>query len=426
MARIRPERRRPLDLAISALIVVVLAIAGAVIWFHSPVRHTESVQAAAAVPEVAPATSVPDHLVARWHARSAVTDAPAVSRSLIVTADGGSVVGHDPGSGRQVWRYQRNLGLCAIIAAWPASADEVLAAYRNSRGCGEVTALNGATGARVGGRSSAADDRIRLSSDSGYVVSQGDTRLETWGSNLVRGIEYGRVDAPVKPDVQPGRKNCRLSSATVGGDRIALIEHCGDEPGYRLTVLGAVLDKDEKVQQYGSAVITDGTTGPPPVVISMSDSAIAVYDGGGNRPLPALSAGTAPVPATIRTFNTDGAAVSANTVDGDPAPPAHAVPIVAGGLTTYFTGRATVVIDTRTGRPLYQVPGAIGAGDMMDGQLLLPTATGISVRDAADGRELRSMRLPRPGDGSSTVNLRVLGDVVVEQSGDEITAYGPA
>ncbi|MGC5256393.1 hypothetical protein ACPXCG_08555 [Gordonia sp. DT218] len=427
MVRIRPERRTPVDLVVSAAIVVILLVAGLLVWAHSAVRHTDSIQAAASVPDVAPATAVPAGFTPLWRARSTVTHTPAIARSLVVTADGGSVTGRDPATGHEVWHYRRDLALCAVLAAWPSSNNEVLAAYRNSRGCGEITALDGSSGQREGARSSDADDRVQLVSDSGYVVSQGSTRLETWGSNLVRGIEYGRVDAPVKPDVQPGRTGCRLMSATTGGDRVAVIEHCGDEPGYRLTVLGAVLNKDEEVQQYRSSLITDGTSGPAPVAIAMSSSGIAVYDGGGNRPAPASNdAPAGPVAPAVRQFTTDGVPTVVNTVAGAPAPPDDVVPVTNGGLTSYFTGGTTVVLDAQNVRPIYQVPGAIGTGDVMAGQLLLPTATGISVRDAATGREVRSIPVRRDGYTRGPISLRVLGSTVIEQWGSTVAAYGPA
>ncbi|MYR08926.1 hypothetical protein GTV32_22580 [Gordonia sp. SID5947] len=427
MVRIRPERRTPVDLVVSAAIVVILLVVGLVVWVNSTARHTDSAQAAVTAPAVTAATAVPARLTPLWHARSPVTSTPAIARSLVITADGGSVVGRDPTTGHEVWHYRRDLGLCAVLAAWPSSNNEVLAAYRNSRGCGEVTALDGSSGQREGSRSSDADDRINLASDSGYVVSQGPTRLETWGSNLVRGIEYGRVDAPVKPGVQPGRTGCRLMSSTIGGDRVAIVEHCGNEPGYRLTVLGAVLNKDEEVQQYGSSLITDGTSGPPPVAIAMSSSGIAVYDGGGNRPAPASNDAPAEAPApSVRQFTTDGVPTVVNTVAGAPAPPDGAVPVTNGGLTSYFTGGTTVVLNAQNVHPIYQVPGAIGSGDVMADRLLLPTATGISVRDAATGREVRSIPVQRDGYTGGPISLRVLGTTVIEQWGSTVQAYGPA
>lgn len=421
MARILPERRTPVDLAISAAIVVVLVVAGIAVWYVSPVRHTEDARAATAPPDVAPATSVPTGFRVAWRAASAATETPAVARSVIVSADGGTVSGRDPASGRVLWEYRRNLPLCTAAAAWRASTDEILAVYLNSRGCSEVTALDAASGRRLGARTSDADDTLRLITDSGYVVAAGPTRVETWGSNLVRGVEYGRVSAPVKPGVQPGRVDCRIESAAIGGSRIALIEHCRNDPGYRLTVLGAVLDSDEKVQQFGSSVITSGTSGPPPVLVAMSGSAIAVYDGGGNSP--------EPTPPTIRGFNSDGAPTTTNTVEGGAAPPADSVAQADDGLVTFFTGTATVVLNGQTMRPIYQVPGTAGPGETMAGQLLLPTPAGISVRDPATGRETRSIAVADIDGGdkaTGTVSLRVLGDRVVEQRGTTIVTLAPA
>lgn len=427
MGRIAPERRTRTDLWVSAVIVVILAVGAVTVWYVSPARTTSSAQATQPPPPVAPATEVPQRLEPRWQAPSAATATPAVGQGTVVTADGGEVAGRDPVSGRQVWRYRRDLPLCTAAVAWPSTSDDVLAVYRNSRGCSEVTALDASDGGRVGARTSDADDTLRLITDSGYVVAQGTQRLETWGSNLVRGIEYGRVTAPVKPDAQPGRANCRFSSAAAGGERIAVIERCdnprnGDdqaraEPGYRLTVLGATLDSDEKVQQYGSSIITSGTAGPPPVLVGMSSSAIAVYDGGANSAEP-----TGP---SIRQFTPDGAPTATNTVDGPPGPPADSVPIQSGGLVTYFTGTATVVLDAQTMRPLYQVPGTLGPGEMMAGSLLLPSPTGVSVRDSATGRDLRTIPLTRTGYSGGTVSLRVLGTTVLEQRGPTVEAFAP-
>ncbi len=408
----------------SAAIVVVLAVAALVVWAKSPVRHTDSAQSARPAADVAPATTVPERLAVAWRARSTATSGPSLARSMVVTAADGEVVGHDPATGDELWHYRRNLSLCAALAAWPTGTNSVLAVYRNSRGCSEVTALDGSSGQRVGARSSDADDHVALSADAGYVVSQGPTRLETWGSNLVRGIEYGRVDAPVKPDVQPGRTGCRLYSSALGGDRVAVIERCDRDTGYRLTVLGAVLDDDEKVQQYGSSLITEGTAGPPPVLVAMGSSGIAVYDGGADPPSPASDAPSGSRTPSIRRFSTDGVPSATNLVAGDPSAPAGPPVVTADGLTSYFTGKSTVILESRTLRPIYQVPGTIGSGDTMGGQLLLPIPDGISVRDAATGREIRTIAVPRDGRGDAPVTLRTLGGTVVEQWGSTVQALG--
>lgn len=416
----RPERRTRVDLLVSLFIVIVLVVAGVIVWWISPARTTDSVPARSTPPTVTPATGVPEAFASRWSAESAATDVPAITASTIVTADGGTVAGHDPSSGRVLWRYSRDSALCTAAAAWPGSVNEVLAVYRNSRGCSEVTALDGSTGVRKGARTSDADDTLHLITDSGYVLAQGPGRLETWGSNMVRGIEYGRVTAPVKPGVQPGRTDCHLYSSAISGDRVAVIERCAGDPGYRLTVLGALLDSSEQVTQYGSSLITDRASADPPALIAMSTSGIAVYDGGTN--------GNGPTPATprIRLFTADGAAGASSEVKGAPRPPADSVATFSSGLITYYTGEATVVLDAQSLRPRYQIPAALGPGEVMADQLLLPSPSGITVRDPADGADIRTITLPRrSATNGGTVILRVLGDLVVEQRGAQLEVFGP-
>lgn len=419
MGRIAPERRKPIDLVVVAIIAVIVVAVGVVVWWVSPARHTDSTQAAHPAADLLPTTTVPAKLEPRWHAASAATSMPAVGRSTVVTADGDEVVGHDARTGAPTWHYRRDLPLCGTLVAWPAATDEALAVYRDSRGCSEVTALDATTGARRAARTSDADTTLRLHTDNGYVVAQGPTRLETWGSNMVRGIAYGRVSDPVKPGVQPGRSGCVLDSSAVGGNRVAVIEHCDGDRGYRLTVLGAVLDSDEKVQQFGSSEITPDRSRPAPTLISMTSSAIAVYDGG--------PGGTGAAHAQIRRFNADGAPTESNLVTGARTPPPGSVALTSTGVVTYFTGTATVVLDNNSLRPLYQVPGALGPGEVMGDRLLLPSPSGVSVRDAATGREVRTIvyRREDAAPSGAPVILRVLGDLVAEQRGSEVSVYAP-
>lgn len=414
--------------------MAVLVIGAIVVIAISPAGHTDSTQSAAPA-SVTPATAVPAGFTPAWSAQSAATTVPALGQSVIVTADGGEVIGHDPATGEALWHYSRQQQLCTAAVAWPSSVDEVLAVYRNSRGCSEVTALNAATGARKGARTSDADSSLRLITDSGYVLAQGPTRLETWGSNLVRGIEYGRISAPVNPGVQPDRTDCQISSAGISGERVALIERCAGDPGYRLTVLGALLDGDEKVTQHASTIVTGNTDGPPPVLITMSSSAIAVYDGGTNSAVP-----TSPA---IRQYDIDGKLLATSRVNGDAAPPADSVALSSDGLLTFFTGTDTVILDAQSLKPKYQVPNTLGPGEVMAGRLLLPSPAGITSRNPATGEDARTITLDRTTepqttepqttqepqtsqDAQPTVSLRVLGDQVIEQRGSQIEVFSPS
>ncbi|UQE74313.1 hypothetical protein MYK68_16545 [Gordonia sp. PP30] len=413
MARLAPERRTRLDLAITAVLVVLVIAGGVAVWWTSPARSTELTTAGTDPEQPLPTESLPTELRELWRAKSSATDVPAIGKATIVIADGGTVTGHDPLSGKQLWRYHRDAALCAAVAAWPGGDNDVLAVYRDSRGCSEVTALDANRGSRKGNRTSDADKQITLSYDLTFALAAGDTRLETWGSNLVRGIEYGRVDAPVNPGVAPDRRQCHIFSAISGGDRVALIERCERDAGYRLTILASTLTSDEKIREWGSQLITPTSRGAAPVVVSATDTNVAVYDGG---------ADTGKVPA-VRMFGTDAREQSVKTVDGDVTPPADSHPITGSGLITYWTGRSTVVLDATNGMPYLQLLDTLGPGETATG-LLVPVPGAISVRDPSDGHELRRLPVDR-GGYTGVVSLRTLGPYVAEQRGDELVVLGP-
>ncbi|MFZ2511176.1 MAG: hypothetical protein WAW85_08835 [Gordonia sp. (in: high G+C Gram-positive bacteria)] len=412
---VRPERRTRLDLIITAAIVVLVLAAGLLLWWTAPARTTELTTATADPTAQLPPESIPDELRELWRAPSPATAVPAVAKAAFITGSGGTMTGHDPATGTPLWQYRRTAPLCAVIAAWPGGENDALGVYRNSRGCSEVTTLDANTGARKGNRTSVADSAISLSYSSSYALAAGSTRLETWGTNLVRGIEYGRVDAPVNPEVQPDRHDCTLYSALSGNDRVAVIERCSGDIGYRLTVLGANLDSDEKVRQWGSAEVTDSAHGAPPVVIAVTDASVVVYDGGGDP-------GSGQNGPTIRSFGHDAVARAARAVSGDQMPPVGSRPIMTSGLITYWTGKSTLVLDASTGEARVRIEDTIGPGALSVG-LMVPVPGGISVRDPLDGRELRRLPVDR-GDYRGLVSLSTLGGYVVEQRGDEIVALG--
>ncbi|MFJ6097839.1 Rv3212 family protein [Williamsia muralis] len=405
----KPERRTRVDLAVAAVIVVVIVVAGVAIWSTSAVRGTSSDPAQNSAPLPTSASSVPSGLTEAWRAASNATTVPVVIGPVVVTGDGGTVIGHDPSTGRELWSYRRDLPLCGV-AGWPGSGrDYVIAVYRNARGCSEVTALYSATGQRAASRSSDADSTLDFSVEKDYFLAQGDTRLETWRSDLVRTIEYGRVDAPVNPGAQP-RSGCELLSSAIGSGRVAVVERCGIEPGYRLTVLGATLDKDEKLDEQGSTLIT-ADLGSPPRVVAVGANGVAVYV---SSPSPMLE-----------TYALDGTLRGRTTLLGR-AVDVESKPVSSGGLITFWTGEATLVLDASTLQARFQVPATLGPGVVMAGSLLLPSASGISEHNIVDGRPIRSIPVPRSGYGGGIITLGLIGDNVVQQWGPTISVLKPS
>lgn len=419
MGRIKPERRTRTDLLVTALIAVAVVAAGVAVWWTSSVRHSDLEPATGSAPVQLPAENVPRTVTVKWSAKSDATSVPQTTRDSVISAADGAVTAHGLADGKQLWRYHRDLPLCAAAAGWAGGDNAVLTVYRNDRGCSEVTLLRGTDGTRHGARTSDADDTVDLSIGSDYALLAGPTRLETWGSNLVRGIEYGRVDAPVNPGVGPGRTGCRIYSALSGAARVAVVERCDGDNGYRLSIFGADQTSDEKIRQWGSTMITTSARGPAPRVVAATDSTIAVYDGGTD---PTGAVGAQPGPR-IRLFTPQAEASGDHLVAGDPEAPERSRPIIDQGVISFWTGKATVVLNASNGSPIFQVADAIGPGSVMAGQLLVPMPGIISVRRAYDGHEEFAIPVDR-GDVVGPVSLRVLGDTIIEQRGSTLVALG--
>ncbi|NLG54491.1 MAG: PQQ-binding-like beta-propeller repeat protein, partial [Rhodococcus sp.] len=247
-----PERRTRADLLIAAAIAVVVLVTLGVTWLRSDARATESMTAAtpAVVPE--PATQIPEILRAVWDAPSGATTFPVVEGGAVVSADGSTVIGHDPETGEQLWRYSRDLELCGVVGAW----QRAISVFRDDRGCSQVTALDASSGVRAAQRSSDADSDVTLVGGGTYLVVFGDQRLESWRSDLVRTVEYGRVDAPVNPGKQP-RPECNLVDAKANGSRLVVLEQCPGENVERLSLLAPAPSDAQEPQEFSSKILAE-------------------------------------------------------------------------------------------------------------------------------------------------------------------------
>lgn len=397
-----PERRTRLDVAVAAIIAIVVAVAATVIWIRSDARGTTSVTADVPAPEASTALSVPETLNEIWRADSPVTTAPIVAGGAVATADGGTVTGRDRLTGDELWRYQRDMPLCGAIGAW----NTVVAVYRDQRGCSQVTQLDGATGERKAQRSSDADDVVTLSYDGTYVVSRGSERMEMWRSDLVRTLEFGRVDAPINPGKQP-RTGCELSSAAAGGTRVSVLMHCPGEAGDRLSVLDAVPNDNQEPKEFGSSLI--GAAGAPGTrLIAASGDRTAVY----------LPPGPTSGPR-IAVYDGTGSEIASYPLAGPVSPDATAAR--NGSVFTWWTGTELIALSTSELAPRWTMSGAVGPGAIMAGSLLVPVTDGIAVLDPATGAEQR--RIPVTRDAAAApIATAVVGDVVLEQRGDEVVA----
>jgi len=407
-----PERRERRDLLAAVAIVVVVAVAAGITWWRSDARATTSTVATAPVPAMAAANSVPTTLRPLWSAASAATTAPVVVAGVAVSADAATVTGRDPLSGAMSWTYRRNLALCAVAGQWGFA----VALYRDSGGCRQVTALQGASGARGPQRNSSADTAVALVGDGTYLTSLGSTRLELWRSDLVRTLEYGRVDTPVTPGAQP-RSGCTLRSAGSVPTRLAVLESCPGEGTDRLTLLkpapadatrpeqqGSVLTPSAgarllAVTQQGQALLVTGPTGTPE---------IARYDASG------VLTGQFPLPLTANDLG---------------APGALAVPVsvATGSVIAVSVGTAIIALNSADLTPRWTTTGVLGAGTVVAATVLVPTPGAITALDPATGAMSARIAVDRGGydpakDGP--LSLAAAGPVILEQRGSTLVALG--
>ncbi|MCX4092241.1 PQQ-binding-like beta-propeller repeat protein [Nocardia sp. alder85J] len=402
-----PERRTRADLVAAAVIAVVVVVLVVVVWAKSDARATVSEPAGRAAAPAAAAERLPQSLHELWHAPDGAADRALAVSGVAVTADDGTLTGHDPVTGHQLWKYQRDMPLCGAETQYGA----VIATYRDRRGCSQTTLLAADTGARRTARSSFMDQQVIFSMDGTYTVAQGPDRLEVWRSDLVRTLEYGYVDAPVNPRTQP-RKGCRLFSAASSSTRLAVLEHCPDDPADRLTVQNPAPKDSTVPEEYGSHVLTEpGAAVPGARLIAVSENRVVLYLPGTDTSAPEFAVYDAS--ANLVTTHRLTAALSENTTVAR-----------VGSAFAVYTGNSVIALNATTFDPMWTAADALGTPALMAGQLLLPVTDGIAVLDPATGAQNSRIPLQRTDYHGELITLAATGSTVLERRGTELYCVG--
>lgn len=407
---VRPERRTKRDVLAAASIAVAVAVAAALIWWTSDARATSSRPAAAPAPNPSPARQVPAGLKQLWTAPSPATTEPVVVGGVVVTGAGVRIDGRDAGTGQSRWSYARDTSLCGVSWLYRYA----VGVYRDDRGCGQVSTLDGSTGRRGPARSGYADPRVRLSSDGMTVLSVGDTHLELWRSDMVRMVSYGETDARVKPSARGLRSGCKLISAAASSSAVSVLESCANQADLRLVLLRPGKDDDEPQQHIVAEPGIAPDSGAR--VLAVRDNTTAVY-------LPA------PQPR-VDVIDETGTTVASTLL---PKPPSRSAAIShAGSLMTWWTGDSLMVFDVNTLALRYTIAAGgktapLGPGVMMAGRLLVPVTGAIGVYDPVSGAGERYIPVDRaasPPPPGAPVIPAVSGSRVFEQRGDTVVALG--
>ena len=406
---VRPERRTKGDILAAAAIAVVVAATASLIWWTSDARATVSRPAAVPAPTPTPAREVPAALKQLWTAASPATTAPVVVSGTVATGDGRRVDGRDPGTGQVRWSYARDSDLCGVSWIYHLA----VAVYKDDRGCGQVSTLDGATGRRGPARSGYADPRVRLSSDGTTVLSAGVTRLELWRSDMVRMLAYGETDARVKPSARGLHSGCRLVSAAASSSAVSVLEICANQADLRLVLLRPGKEDDEPQQHVVAEPGIGANSGA--VVLAVWENNTAVY-------LPG-SSGAQP---RVDVVDDTGTTVSSTLL---PKPPSTLAAVSqAGSLVTWWTGDSLMVFEASSLTLRYTIAAGettapLGPGVMMAGRLLVPVTGAIGVYDPVSGANERYIPVNR-APSSSAVVPAVSGSRVFEQRGDTVVALG--
>jgi hypothetical protein len=406
---VKPERRTTGDLLAAAAIAVVVAAVASVIWWTSDARATISRPAATPAPNPTPAREVPATLNQLWTAASPATTAPVVVGGTVTTGDGRHVQGRDPGTGQPRWSYARDSDLCGVSWVYHFA----VAVFRDDRGCGQVSTLDGSTGRRGAARSGYADPQVRLSSDGTTVLSAGDTRLELWRSDMVRMLAYGETDARVKPSARGLHSGCRLVSAAASSSAVSVLESCVNQADLRLALLRPGKEDDEPQQHLVSEPGIGPNSGAR--VLAVWETNTAVY-------LPS------PQPR-VDVIDETGTTVSSTLL---PKPPSSSAVSQSGSLVTWWTGDSVMVFDVSNLTLRYTIAAGettapLGPGVTMAGKLLVPVTGGIGVYDPVSGANERYIPVNRPPgtpQAGKAVVPAVLGSRVFEQRGDTVVALG--
>ncbi|MBW0013797.1 hypothetical protein [Mycobacterium sp.] len=406
---VKPERRTKGDVLAAVAIAVAVAASAALIWWTSDARATTSRPASAPASNPTPAREVPATLNQLWTAASPATTAPVVVSGTVATGDGRRVEGRDPGTGQIRWSYARDADLCGVSWVYHFA----VAVYHDDRGCGQVSAIDGATGRRGPARSGYADPRVTLSSDGTTVLAVGDTRLELWRSDMVRMLAYGETDARVKPSARGLHSGCRLLSAAASSSAVSVLESCAHQADLRLVLLRPGKEDDEPQQHVVAEPGIRADSGAR--VLSVWENNTAVY-------LP----GNAGAQPRVDVIDDTGTTVSSTLLPKPPSP--SATVSQAGSLVTWWTGDSLMVFEAGNLTPRYTIAAGetaapVGPGVMMAGRLLVPVTGAIGVYDPVSGANERYIPVNRTSSPSAVVPS-VSGSRVFEQRGDTVVALG--
>lgn len=405
-----PLQRSPKDLIATAVITTVALTGITVAWAAAPIRHSELTPAEQPFESPVVLAALPSHLRETWRAADSAVPAlvrPLVVDGLVITANGGTVSAMDPHTGQPVWTYTRDLEVCSLGLAF----NSVVATYRNSAGCGDVTRIDAKQGTYEATRSAPAPDHVVPLASNDRVGTVSPERVELWRSDLVRTVEYGDKTAKQEPNQQP-HEACTISSALSRKELLAVAETCPEQPdNTMLRFLSSTPDDsreptvkaDVSVPGSDAQLIGVGQKLASVYVPSSTPQLISYDDTGKEKSRLAVK----PSRLVAEHLSSDTAtAFAPETADL----PHHM---------TWFDGERLYLLNPATLATEVIFEGAIGTGAAVGDRIAFPIPGGIAVGNWSTGKVEKTIPVDRKGY-TGRVSLAVAGTTVVEKRGDAV------
>ncbi|AKK02553.1 Rv3212 family protein [Corynebacterium epidermidicanis] len=404
-------RRTKKDFIAVGTITAVSALAIGVVYANAPVRHSDLTPAAAEFASTANLADLPATLKPAWESTSKSTPSmtkPLVADGLVITGNDTTVTALNPDNGQTVWKYERDKQLCSLSVGFSS----VVATYRTSAGCGDVTQIATKTGTYRATRSATAPDDVVPISSNDRVGTVSPERAELWRSDLVRTVEYGDKDARQEPDQQP-HEDCTINSALTRKELFAVAETCPDQPNNTMLRLQAATPEDSRKPKIKADVAVPGT-GAQLVAIGQTTASVYVpgavprliaYDDKGKE---VARNDVKPSSEIDRAMTETNKAFYPQTADL----PHHM---------SWFDGERLYLLNPANLAAEAIFEGALGTGVAVGQRVVFPVVGGLAVGNWETGQIERTVPVDR-GGYTGPVSVAVAGSALVEKRGDSIVA----
>lgn len=405
---LRAERRRRSDLVVAAAIVVVVAIGAVLFAVLGPGAKTTLVTADGPIPAAPPAAvDVPATLTELWRAPSPATTTPVAEGTAVVTgdnaADGGTVLGREPMTGRVRWSYHRDLPLCLVGSGWHAP----ISVFRQGVYCSDVTKFDPATGKRERQRNADINPDIRFFEVGKHLGASSTDYLEVWRVDLIKTLMYGVPRTDAQPRKQPHR-GCKHIGTTGTEGRVVVLERCPEEKTDRLTAIRPDGEHADRPEVEFSVLLP--ATGAK--LVSAASDRVAVMLPNPNRLSIRDGKGDEVASFPLDLPRTD----LAGDQQGNLAPTSDSLRWVL-----WWTGSRTLGLDIAELRPVWAERNTLGPGTSWSGRLVIPVPNGLAVLNADTGAPMRTIPVNR-GGWTGPVSLHTVGSVLLEQRGPTVVA----